>query len=247
MNPLALHCKNKERRNHNFSSEFRNGFFVRNKCEQLKLEKQHKSLERLRANESLNLTNRKKEILDLQMSIMSSKLDENSLNSSSTKRESSQGTPVPVITVNSRKTQSTSRHMSITNDSSLKNFLSANEKDEKKLSRSFSAAGQLNLSLTRKHFAVQTYVNNIKERPSSRSSNESHGERRLSTLLPPIQMAPLHKQRTRSLRKVSSNSEISSRQKMSVEQKRISCSWDDLQYCRYLRHRSDQNSCLELA
>ena len=248
-----MNRKNDVRRQ-SFSSEFRNAFVVRNKCEQLKLEKQHKSLDRLRAHESLDLTNKKREILSLQMSILSSKPDENTQDLS-IKPETSQ----PLADINGTRKKFRSRALS-TSASNINSFLGGGSgKDSritpssvnanigkiyqfKKMSRSFSVSGNLDCFTRRKYTAALQTDKNNNEESLSVDNDESSSGQAIWKLLPPIQLTPLHKQKSKSLKEISSHLETP-RRKMSNEN--TSCSWNDLQDCRYLRRTWKHDSCSE--
>ena len=243
----------------NISSEFRNAFVVRNKCEQLKLEKQHKSLDRLREHENLNLTNKRKEILSLQMSILSCKPDDNSQELCST-----QESIASVTDTGTRKMKFRSRVMST---SSINLFLGGSAKDQqigpnsvnfdkwkmhpfKKMSRSVSVSGNLGFATRKKCTALQSDNNdNVKGTITASCASivdESISGQALRKLLPPIQLTPVHKQKSKSVKELSSRHlEVSSR-KLSMAPDEISRSWNDLQQCRYLRRTSKQHdTCLE--
>jgi hypothetical protein len=234
-------------RRQTISSEFRNAFVVKNKCEQLKLEKQHKSLDRLRDHESLDLMNKKREILGLQMSILSSKTGDNPQESCNTRE------PVlPVTDIGTRKMKFRSRALS-TSASSINSFLGGNcHRDNrtgpssvncnigkihrfKKMSRSVSISGNIDLIMRQKCTALQTDNNNEATETSSCSANgDESSSQAIWKLLPPIQLTPLYKQKSKSLKEISSRCQVASR-KSSVPQKNTSRSWNDLQDCRYLR------------
>lgn len=249
--------RKKEERHKNFSSEFRNAFAVKNKCEQLKLEKQHKSLERLRAHENLDLLNKRREVLSLQLSILSSKSDEN------TQGQEGEHSP-PVTNINgTRKKKFRSRAVSLSG-SSVNSILKSGGKDDnrflsrslnsdslgkvnfKKMSRSMSISTGLDCFKGQKFGAPQTDYNNNEEpeaEPGSPVDDSSSGPS-IWKLLPPIQLTPLHKQKSKSMREVSSKLAEPIR-RLSVPRKSASCSWKDLQDCRYIRRRWKDNSCLE--
>ena len=255
-----MNRKNEVRRQ-NISSEFRNAFVVRNKCEQLKLEQQHKSLDRLREHENLNFTNKRKEILSLQMSILFSKPDDNSQEFCSTQES------LPSVTATgTRKIKYRSRVLS-TCASSINLLLGGSAKDQqigsnsvnfdkrkmhpfKKMSRSVSVSGSLGFATRKKSAALQNYNNdNIKGSITVSCAaivDESSSGQTLRKLLPPIQLTPVHKQKSKSLKELSSQHLEMSSRKLSIAQEEISRSWNDLQECRYLRRTSKQHdTCLE--
>ena len=251
--------RKKEERYKNFSSEFRKAFAVKNKCEQLKLERQHKSLERLRAHENLDLLNKRREILSLQLSILSSKIDEN------TQGQEGEHLP-PVTNINgTRNRKFRSRAVSISgssinsifkssgkdNSRSLSSSLNSDSLGEvnqfKKMSRSITISGDLDCFKGRKFDAPQTdYNNNVEPETELGSSvDDSSSGQVIWKLLPPIQLTPLHKQKSKSLIREVSSKLVEPTRRLSVSRKGTSCSWKDLQDCRYLRRRWKDDSCFE--
>ena len=254
-----MHRKGKEQNYKNFTSEFRNAFVVRNKCEQLKLEKQHKSIDRLRAHESLDLMNKKKEILSLQMSILSSKPQEECQDLSG---ETELSQPLASVNGSRGKAKFRPRASSISTSSFHSIFgcggagkdnkmtsntfsLSASMgriNQFKKLSRSISLSGKLEYCTQKKITTPQTHVIN---ESSSVDRDDSENRQNIWKLLPPIQLTPLHKQKSKSLKALSGKEDVAGN-KLSVSKGSKASSWNDLQECRYLRRRSQpSDTCLE--
>lgn len=247
-----MHRK-KEERHKNFSSEFRNAFAVKNKCEQLKLEKQHKSLERLRAHENLKLLNKRKEILNLQSSILSSKTDDDTQGQEG-------GHSPPVTNINgTRKAKFRSRAVSISAPSINSVLKNGAGKDDnrffseslnldslrkinhfKKMSRSKSISGGLDCFKQREFgdIGVPQSDHNNNEEPDS-PGDDSSSRQAIWKLLPPIQLTPLYKQESKSVREISSNL-LQQTRRFPVPRKSVS--WNDLQDCRYLRCRWKDDS-----
>lgn len=251
-----MYRKNEERRQ-SLSSEFRNAFIVKNKCEQLKLEKQHKSLDRLRAHESLDLMNKKREILSLQMSILSSKPDDCNNELLSMKQEASQ--PEEDIS-GTRKMKLRSSALSIS-ASRISTNLSSTAKERqictsslnsnaerlsqyKRWAHSSSVSENLDIiSRSRRNLATQRCKQDENTNESVEEEKSSSGQA-VWNLLPPIQLAPLHKQKLKSFKDISSKAPLNvPKRKLSMSPTRIS--WNELQDCRYLRGGWKNNSCSE--
>ena len=243
-----MYRKNEERC-HNITSEFKNAFIVRNKCEQLKLEQQRKSLDRLRAHENLDLMNKRREILSLQMAIFATKPDEND-QELNVNREFLQ--PEADV-IGTRKMKFRSRALSVSS-STFNTILSSRDKNDrirrpslipsaektnqfKKLSRSVSISGRLNCSMRRNGHDV-TGSCNKNDSLSAGGDDRAPSGQAFWKLLPPIQLAPLHKQPSRSLKDLSSKTHLD----VPTRKLPMSSSWSDLQDCRYLRPRRERNS-----
>ena len=258
-----MNRKNEIRRQ-NFSSEFRNSFVVRNKCEQLKLEKQYKSLDRLREHESLGHSNKRKEMISLQMSLLSNPkpADDNSQELCNT-RESI----APMTDIGTRKMKFRSRALSTCTSTSINSLLGGGTDGKqtgssrlsssmnfgerkmhpfKKFSRSVSVSGTL--GFVRRKEIQSNNNSNVKGTVPSAAAivDESSSGQALKKILPPIQLTPLHKQKSKSLKELSLRNLEASSRKLSVAQEKISRSWKDLQECRYLRRTSEQyDTCPE--
>lgn len=231
------------------SSEVRNASMVKNKCEELKLERKRRSLEKLRAYENLAFMNKKRELIDLQLSIQSSKTDEsgrqgNNLHLISsarlTKEDNSQ------LDVCSSQRMFTSRTKSSSGSDIVLPLFDTSER-KKSLRHTRHSTSTFDSLSPVKCSGFRRFSTGRRTHENEATKNTSHtttaaqageavpGEQNISRLFPPFYLQPLHKQKSKSLKDLAS---------MNLEKERNSdatkeVSWYDLSNCRYLRRWKD--------
>lgn len=239
----------KTERRLSLSSEAGKALLVKNKCEQLKLEKKRRSLDRLQAYETVDFMNKKRELIDPRTSIHSWKTgdrhDSISHRITSAKPESDKN----VDTYPKYRFRSQSQSLS------GPNFVSSLVRSEDSLnSRRLVPSHSLNSHTRRSSSTFSQWSNGFcKCSPGERTAEINRRkstanfelEEKLSSreqsiwkLLPPVQLIPFHKQKSRSLKELSS-----ARSEVHCKFPGVkNVSWHDLTNCRYLRKRQDNSS-----
>lgn len=214
-------------------SELMKASVVRNKFEQLKLEKKRQSLDKLKAYESLSFMNRKRELIDLQMSIQSSRTDDTRQGINSP-QSTSEHDPNSTNEETLSKNRFRSRSKSLNGSSFVPSWFKTNAK-ERKMSRHQSLSNSLDSYYLRRNSCARyplyekTKTAGIEEANVSCSAVQE--EESVWKLLPPVQLLPLHKQKSKSLKEIS-KANLELEQKLPEARK---VSWNGLSDCRYLR------------
>ena len=230
------------------SSEVRNASMVKNKCEELKLERKRRSLDKLRAYENLAFMNKKKELIDLQLSIQSSKTDESG-------RQGNNPYPISsarltkednnLLNVCSSQGMFTSRRKSRSGSDIVSPLFDTTSTETKLLchaSHSTSTPGSLSRSrrdCRRSDFRRFSTGKRLYENKATKSASDTSAqagettpsEHNVSRLLPPFYLQPLHKQKSKSLKDLS-RVHLGKERNLSGSKE---VSWYDLSNCRYLR------------
>ena len=242
----AMNRKLGEKRT-SLSSEVRNASMVKNKCEELKLERKRRSLDKLRAYENLAFVNKKKELIDLQLSIQSSKTDVSGrqgnnpylISSARLKKEDNN-----LLNVCSSQGMFRSRGKSWSGSDIVLPLFDTIDKTKllRHASHSTSTLGSLSRSrgdCQRSDFRRFSTGKRLHENEATKKTSDSIAQagettpcgQNVSKLFPPFYLQPLHKQKSKSLKDLSL---------VHLEKQRNlggnkEVSWYDLSNCRYLR------------
>lgn len=233
----------KGEKRYSLSSEVRNASMVKNKCEELQLEKKRRWLDKLRTYEKLDFMNKKKELLDLQLSIHSSKTDESrqgikhqitSVGLPAWEDTFAQKTPLRSRT---RSLQSVSHvvppSIKTTNENHLQHRHARNSNSLGNLARKdYLAFSRFLPARSRMGDTTEATARNSHDNARAEEAISCQ-QKSVSKLFPPFYLQPLHKQKSKSLKDVS-RSHLQKEPRLQTDTKEvISCY--DLSNCRYLR------------